>query len=119
MLARVFRQSSVVASRCAHVRYFVRRYRAADSGAVNHDSDVGLLFGDGARELGWTTSAYFGEGLVRTANNFGKLGTPPTHPAPDRLAWAYHGTAWVLGWLLARRAGQAWPALVQSRIGTS
>ncbi len=25
------------------------------------------------------------------------MGTPPTHPAPDRLAWAYHGTAWVLG----------------------
>ena len=23
---------------------------------------------------------YFGRGLVRTANNFGELGTPPTHP---------------------------------------
>ena len=23
---------------------------------------------------------HFGEGIVRTANNFGKLGTPPTHP---------------------------------------
>ena len=25
------------------------------------------------------------------------LGTPPTHPTPERLAWAYHGTSWVLG----------------------
>ena len=23
---------------------------------------------------------HFGEGIVRTPNNFGKLGTPPTHP---------------------------------------
>ncbi|MEI7744736.1 MAG: hypothetical protein WCK58_13425, partial [Chloroflexota bacterium] len=25
------------------------------------------------------------------------VGTPPTHPTPERLAWAYHGTGWVLG----------------------
>jgi hypothetical protein len=25
------------------------------------------------------------------------LGTPPLRPIADRLAWAYHGTAWVLG----------------------
>lgn len=25
------------------------------------------------------------------------LGTPPVHPTAERLAWAYHGTAWVLG----------------------
>ncbi len=25
------------------------------------------------------------------------LGTPPMHPTAERIAWAYHGTAWVLG----------------------
>lgn len=25
------------------------------------------------------------------------LGTPPTHPSPERVAWAYHATAWILG----------------------
>jgi hypothetical protein len=25
------------------------------------------------------------------------LGMPPLRPVPDRMAWAYHGTAWVLG----------------------
>ena len=25
------------------------------------------------------------------------LGTPPLRPAPERLAWSYHATAWVLG----------------------
>ena len=25
------------------------------------------------------------------------VSTPPTHPTPERLAWAYHGTAWALG----------------------
>ena len=25
------------------------------------------------------------------------LGTPPTHPTTERLAWAYHATAWALG----------------------
>jgi hypothetical protein len=38
---------------------------------------------------------HFGEGLVRTANNFGKLGTPPTHPALlDFLAQEFIRSGW-------------------------
>ncbi|HEX5828578.1 MAG TPA: hypothetical protein VFY23_13720 [Candidatus Limnocylindrales bacterium] len=33
------------------------------------------------------------------------VGTPPLRPVADRLAWAYHGTAWVLG----RDAAQTLP----------
>ena len=31
---------------------------------------------------------HFGRGIVRSANNFGELGTPPTHPGAARLARA-------------------------------
>jgi hypothetical protein len=38
---------------------------------------------------------HFGDGLVRTANNFGKLGTPPTHPELlDHLAVAFVKSGW-------------------------
>jgi hypothetical protein len=38
---------------------------------------------------------HFGEGIVRTANNFGKLGTPPTHPALlDHLATRFVRLGW-------------------------
>ncbi len=38
---------------------------------------------------------HFGEGLVRSANNFGKLGTPPTHPALlDLLAAEFIRSGW-------------------------
>ncbi|MBU6402705.1 MAG: DUF1553 domain-containing protein, partial [Verrucomicrobia bacterium] len=38
---------------------------------------------------------HFGEGIVRTANNFGKLGTPPTHPELlDYLACEFVKSGW-------------------------
>jgi hypothetical protein len=38
---------------------------------------------------------HFGEGLVRTPNNFGKLGTPPTHPELlDYLATEFVKNGW-------------------------
>jgi hypothetical protein len=38
---------------------------------------------------------HFGEGIVRTPNNFGKLGTPPTHPALlDELAVDFIKSGW-------------------------
>ena len=40
---------------------------------------------------------HFGRGLVRSANNFGKLGTPPTHPALlDWLADRFTADGWSL-----------------------
>ncbi len=45
--------------------------------------------------LGLETSSWAGLGVrpqVRLA-----VGTPPVRPGAERLAWAYHGTAWVLG----------------------
>ncbi len=38
---------------------------------------------------------HFGEGIVRTPNNYGKLGTPPTHPELlDYLAHRFVGSGW-------------------------
>ncbi len=38
---------------------------------------------------------HFGEGIVRTANNFGKLGVPPTHPELlDHLATRFMKLGW-------------------------
>jgi hypothetical protein len=38
---------------------------------------------------------HFGEGIVRTPNNFGKLGTPPTHPELlDHLAHRFIESGW-------------------------
>ncbi|MEO6034244.1 MAG: DUF1553 domain-containing protein, partial [Verrucomicrobiota bacterium] len=38
---------------------------------------------------------HFGEGIVRTPNNYGKLGTPPTHPALlDFLAQEFVKSGW-------------------------
>jgi len=40
---------------------------------------------------------HFGEGIVRTPNNFGKLGTPPTHPELlDYLAGEFVKSGWSL-----------------------
>ena len=41
---------------------------------------------------------HFGRGLVRSSNNFGKLGTPPTHP--DLLDWLADAFATEDGWSL-------------------
>ena len=55
------------------------------------------------------------------------LGTPPVHPTAERLSWAYHGTAWILGRDAAAslpleplfgpavRAGWSWQAAVVTR----
>ena len=38
---------------------------------------------------------HFGEGIVRTPNNYGKLGTPPTHPELlDYLAHRFVESGW-------------------------
>lgn len=38
---------------------------------------------------------HFGEGIVRTPNNYGKLGTPPTHPELlDHLAHQFIASGW-------------------------
>jgi hypothetical protein len=38
---------------------------------------------------------HFGDGIVRTPNNFGKLGTPPTHPELlDQLAVEFIKSGW-------------------------
>ena len=38
---------------------------------------------------------HFGDGLVRTSNNYGKLGTPPTHPQLlDHLAIEFQKSGW-------------------------
>jgi hypothetical protein len=44
--------------------------------------------------------AYFGQGLVSTPSNFGKLGTPPTHPELlDDLTARFLEHRWSLKWL--------------------
>jgi hypothetical protein len=43
---------------------------------------------------------HFGEGLVRSPDNFGRLGDPPTHPALlDWLATEFVRSGWSLKWL--------------------
>ena len=40
---------------------------------------------------------HFGRGIVRSPNNFGGLGTPPTHPhLPDWLAGNFREGGWIL-----------------------
>ena len=45
---------------------------------------------------------HFGEGIVRTPNNFGKLGTPPTHPE-------------LLDWLAGEFVRQGWSVKAMHR----
>jgi hypothetical protein len=76
------------------------------------DAQPPITQGSGRRELAaWVSSAgnpltakvmanriwqgHFGEGIVRTANNYGKLGTPPSHPELlDWLAREFVRTGW-------------------------
>src|SRR5258708_21725767 len=45
--------------------------------------------------VNWIGQHHFGEGIVRTPNNFGKLGTPPTHPELlDYLAVQFMKNGW-------------------------
>jgi hypothetical protein len=46
---------------------------------------------------------HFGEGIVRTPNNFGKLGTPPTHPE-------------LLDWLAERFVAEKWSIKAMHRL---
>jgi cytochrome c553 len=46
---------------------------------------------------------HFGEGIVRTPNNFGKLGTPPTHPE-------------LLDWLAERFVAEGWSIKAMHRL---
>lgn len=77
-----------------------------------HDKQPGAFSGSGRLELAqWIASAenpltarvmvnriwqhHFGEGIVRTPNNYGKLGTPPTHPELlDHLALQFINSGW-------------------------
>jgi Protein of unknown function (DUF1553) len=76
------------------------------------DEQKSILNGSGRLQLAdWVASAdnpltarvmvnriwqhHFGEGIVRTPNNFGKLGTPPTHPELlDYLAHRFVESGW-------------------------
>ena len=76
------------------------------------DAQPAITKGSGRRELAaWVSSVenpltakvmanrlwqgHFGEGIVRTANNYGKLGTPPTHPELlDWLAQEFVRSGW-------------------------
>lgn len=66
---------------------------------------------------------HFGHGLVRTANNFGKLGTPPTHPALlDWLASEFIRGGWsmkhlhrlIMGSAVYQRSASASPRALQA-----
>jgi hypothetical protein len=91
------------------VRGFVQRLESGAWGPVPArlgDDLRSLAEGSATAMLKQGTSAALGalqlevahlvEGGVRPRIRL-VVGTPPMRPASERLAWAYHGTAWVLG----------------------
>ena len=91
------------------VRGFVQRLESGAWGPVPArlgDDLRGLVEGSATAMLKQGTSAALGALQLETARLAETglrprirlvLGTPPLRPAAERLAWAYHTTAWVLG----------------------
>ncbi len=91
------------------VRGFVQRLESGAWGPVPArlgDDLRGLVEGSSTAMLKQGTSAALGALQLETARLAESglrprirlvLGTPPLRPAAERLAWAYHTTAWVLG----------------------
>ena len=100
------------------VRGFVQRLESGAWGPVPArlgDDLRGLVEGSATAMLKQGTSAALGALQLETARLAETglrprvrlvLGTPPLRPAAERLAWAYHTTAWVLG----REAAATLPA---------